>query len=98
MSRLSRRGFLGHVAGAAAAASLPQALFSQTSQPAKRKPKDGNKTALLLYLIVMVPITHGTADASVSAGVITTLTAVIPASLLLPFILMRRKIEPEPMP
>jgi hypothetical protein len=59
---------------------------------------DRNKTALLLYLIVMVPITHGTADASVSAGVITTLTAVIPASLLLPFILMRRKIEPEPTP
>jgi len=49
-----------------------------------------NKTALLLYLIVMVPITHGTADASFSAGIVATLTAALPIIVLLPLILARR--------
>ena len=35
---VTRRGFLGQVAGAAAAAALPRSLFSQTAGPAGKKP------------------------------------------------------------
>ena len=37
MSQITRRRFLGQLAGAAAAASLPKALFAQTPKPAARK-------------------------------------------------------------
>src|ERR1700733_1146890 len=36
MKRLTRRDFLGSVAGAAVAASLPKEIFAQTAQPAKK--------------------------------------------------------------
>jgi oligosaccharide repeat unit polymerase len=58
---------------------------------------DNNKTALLLYLIIMVPMTHGIADASVSAGIVAMLTAVIPIMVLLPFILARKNTPKEPV-
>jgi arylsulfatase A-like enzyme len=38
MSSVTRRGFIGRLAGAAAAASLPRSLFSQTTAGAARKP------------------------------------------------------------
>jgi arylsulfatase A-like enzyme len=38
MSQLTRRGFIGQIAGAAAAASLPRMLRGQTTPPAPRRP------------------------------------------------------------